>query len=167
VLCNPPYVMQPPRVTPPPRQGEIVNPSRNRRTRKLRWPCPIPGCSSLLGRRQDRNRHLFVHLPPWMHCPVPGCRWKGDRPCTFKKHWTRDHPSGGQEPDEEQCKTYDPLPFLAKLVKRSLSLEAAYEGAMSEVRKKASELGKPGLCEDTRGRKERRAQQLGYSWWEV
>jgi len=124
------------------------------------WPCPASGCQSSFGHRQDQNRHLLIHLPFWIHCPYPGCSWRGDRLSLFKSHWDRasNHPSRSQGLDEHQFMTYDPQPLVRKIERGTLSIRDAKMYAISMVRKKASDVGKPELCENPWGRKGRSVQ---------
>ena len=140
-----------------PTRDVVVNTSPILKSRVRDWPCPASGCVSSFGRRQDRNRHILIHLPYWIHCPYPGCSWRGDRPNLFRIHWDRDsnHPSSSRDLDERQFRTYDPWPLVGKIEKGSLSIRDAKAYAISMVRKKASDVGKPELCENPWGRKGR------------
>jgi hypothetical protein len=151
--------MQPRCVTSPTAPDAAVHTNRKPPRRDL--PCPVLGCSSSLGRPQDRNRHILTHLPDWIHCPDLDCSWRGDRPSDFKKHRSRDHPSSGQEPSEDQYKTYDPLPLVVKIVWGTLSIQDANTHALLMVRKKSSELGIKKMYENPWGRKGRRTQRRG------
>jgi hypothetical protein len=161
---NPMDPMQLRRVVPPPFQGRIIDapptcsptPTRRERT----WHCLVSDCSSSFFRLQDRKRHLLAHLPPWIHCAYPGCSWKGNRPSAFKNHWSANpsHPSSSQDLEKGQSIIYDPFPLVESIEEGTLSIHDARKRAMSTVRVKALELGMPGLCDDTRGRKRKRAQ---------
>jgi hypothetical protein len=150
--------IQPPALSP--QVGFIdVLPIQKRRVRRCH--CPVSGCLSSLGRAQEQRRHLLTHLPHWIHCPAPDCSWRGDRLRAFVRHWSRDHPSSSQVPQEDQCKIYDPLPLIKEIAEGSLCVQAAQKYAISMVQKKASELGKPELCQNPWGRrwrKQRKAQ---------
>jgi hypothetical protein len=155
-------LMQPCYVTSPTTQDGATHIPPSRKPPRRDWPCPVPGCSSSLGRLQDRDRHILIHLPYWIHCPNLDCSWRGDRPSDFKRHWRRDHSSSSQEPSEDQHKTYDPLPLVGKIVWGTLSIQDANEHALSMVRKKSSELGMKDMYENPWGRKGRkRTQQRG------
>jgi len=125
------------------------------------WTCLDPGCPSSFERPQERKRHLLSHLPHWIHCPYPGCCWRGNRPNVFRRHWANSHPPSGQDLDEGQFKAYDPWPLVEGIEEGSLSVEEAKNHAMSMVKEKASELGKQELWENPWGRKGRRDQLLG------
>lgn len=157
-------LMQPCCVTPLPThvstQSSIVDISPIRKQHGHNYPCPVQDCLSSFRRRQDRNRHVLAHLPYWIHCPYPGCSWRGDRPSVFNAHWSRNHPSSGQDPGEDQYKTYDPLLLVGDIVEGTLSIQEAQNRALSMVEKKASELGMKELCENIWGRRGRRPQRL-------
>jgi len=147
---------------PLPTHSVVVNTSPILKSRARRnWPCPASGCPSSFGRRQDRNRHLLIHLPYWIHCPHPGCSWRGDRLNIFRSHWDGDsnHPSLSRDLDERQFRTYDPRPLVEKIEKGYLSIRDAKTYAISMVRKKASDVGKPELCENPWGRRKGRSVQ--------
>lgn len=147
-----------PQAYPP--QADIVNVFPNRKRRVYGWPCPVSGCPSSLGRTQEQKRHLLVHLPRWIHCPAPDCSWRGDRLSAFLRHWGNGHPSGSQVPHEDQYKLYDPLPLMKDIAEGTLCIRAAQTYAISMVQKKASELGKPELCENLWGRKPRKPRKV-------
>ena len=149
-------------VIPPPTYGVVVDASLIPKSRARNWRCPASGCLSFC-RRQERNRHLLIHLPQWIHCPYPGCSWRGGRLDLFRRHWDRDsnHPSSSRDLDDRQFMTYDPRPLVGKVEKGSLSIRDAKNYAMLMVRKKASDVGKPELCENPWGRKGRSVQRLG------
>lgn len=51
--------------------------------------CPVtPECSGIsFARQQELERHLqSQHLPFWIFCPHPGCRWRGARVDNFHRH---------------------------------------------------------------------------------
>jgi hypothetical protein len=153
--------MQTHRVQSLPTPNGTVDIPRKRKPQGGKVPCPVPGCSSLLGRSQERKRHVLTcHLPFWLHCPFPDCSWRGDRVGIFKSHWTRDHPSSSQELDEDQNKTYDPCPLVNGVVEGKLSIQDAEGQALSMVKKRAVELGMQELYEKPWGRKARRVQRL-------
>lgn len=121
--------------------------------------CPI--CSALLGRSQDRRRHILSHLPHWLQCPDPGCSWRGDRRENLNKHRHNVHPSSSQEPDNSNSLIYDPWPLVQGITEGRTPIEAATVIAISMVERRASELGKSMLWGDFWGRKGRKAQGLG------
>jgi len=143
------------RVAPlPPEFGVFdVSPNRRNLKRPRNWHCPVPDCLSSFRRSQERNRHLLTHLPHWIHCPAPGCSWRGDRLSAFRRHWKSGHPSSGQELGEGQCETYDPWPLIEKIVQGTLCIQAAKDIAMSKVKGKGIELDKWELCENPWGSK--------------
>ena len=148
---------------PPDHDGGVIGASSIPHQRARNCPCLAPDCPSSFDRPQERRRHLLTHLPHWLHCPYPGCCWRGDRLGVFRGHWGNCHPPSGQDLDEGQFKTYDPGPLIERIEEGSLSVEEARNYAMTMVREKASELGKQELWENPWGRKgRRRAQPLGY-----
>lgn len=146
-------------MAPLPPEFGIIDVSPVRRKRPRNCPCPVPGCLSWFQRPQERNRHLLTHLPHWIHCPAPGCSWRGDRLSAFRRHWSNGHPSSSQELGEDQCKIYDPLPLVEKIVRGSLCIQAAKGVAISMVKGKGIELDKWELCENPWGRKAKKTRQ--------
>lgn len=142
-------------VVPLPTYDIVVDTSPSLKRRARNWLCPAPGCLQSFCRRQDRNRHLLTHLPHWIHCPHPGCPWRGDRLSLFRRHWDRDndHPSSSRDLDDRQFRTYDPRPLVGKIEKGSLSIQDAKKYAILMVRKKALDIGQPELYENPWGRK--------------
>lgn len=72
-------------------------------------PLQCPVCSVMSGRRQERNRHLLSHLPPWIRCPLPDCQLRGSRLDLFLIHWKTlrsKHPD--DSPTRSQFAIYDP-----------------------------------------------------------
>lgn len=149
---------------PPDHGGGIVGASPIPQQSARNYPCLAPDCLASFDRPQERRRHLSTHLPHWIHCPYPGCWWRGDRLDVFRGHLGNSHPPSSQDLDEGQFKTYDPWPLIERIEDGSLSVEEAKNYAMRMVREKGSELGKQELWENPWGRKgRRRAQPLGYS----
>ena len=142
--------LQPPAHPPPTGFNDVV-PIQKRRVRG--WRCPVLNCKSSPGRPQDQRRHLLTHFPRWICCTVPDCSWRGDRFSAFKSHWGRDHPSSSQVPHEDQCKIYDPQQLVKEIVEGTLCIRAAQKYTIFMVQKKASELGKPELCDNLWGRR--------------
>ena len=144
---------------PLPHHGSgVIGASPIPQQRARNWPCPAPGCLSSFDRPQERKRHLLTHLPHWVHCPFPGCCWRGNRLSVFKRHWGNSHPPSSQDLEEDQFKAYDPGPLVEMIEEGSLSVEEAKNRAMTMVKEKASELGKQELWENPWGRQGRRAQ---------
>ena len=118
--------------------------------------CPI--CAALLGRTQDRKRHILSHLPYWLQCQAPDCSWRGDRWEHLRKHRLKVHPSSGQESDTRESIIYDPRPFVEGITDY-ITFENAKAIAISLVVKKAKELEKSELWGDLWGRKRRRSRK--------
>lgn len=158
---SPTDYIQTSRVAPlPPEIGVFdVSPNRRDLKRPRNCHCPVPDCLSSFHRPQERNRHLLTHLPHWIHCPAPGCSWRGDRLSAFRKHWRSGHPSSGQALGEGQCKTYDPWPLIEKIVQGTLCIQAAKGIAMSKVKEKGIELDKWKLCENPWGSKAKKTRR--------
>ena len=136
--------------------SKVSTPKRS--TRDAHWLCPI--CPALLGRSQDRKRHILSHLPHWLQCPDPGCSWRGDRWENLNKHRHNDHASSIQEADKSNSLIYDPWPLVQGITEGRTHIEALRVTAISMVEIRASELGKSGLWGDFWGRKRRKAQGL-------
>ena len=119
--------------------------------------CPI--CAALLGRLQDRKRHMLSHLPHWLQCQAPGCPWRGDRWEHLRVHRLKVHPSSGQESDTRKSIIYDPLP-LVKGITDNTTFENAKTIAVSLVEVKAKELKKLELWGDLFGRRRRRSRRV-------
>ena len=130
-----------------------------RPTRDAAWLCPV--CSALLGRSQDRRRHILSHLPHWVQCPDTGCSWRGDRWETLNRHRHNVHPSSSQEPDKNIAVIYNPWPLVRGIIEGTTLIEDARAFAISVVERRAFELGKSGLWGDFWGRKGRKGRQLG------
>ena len=116
--------------------------------------CPI--CSVPLGRSQDRRRHILSHLPHWLHCPDPGCSWRGDRFETLNKHRRKIHLFNSQEPDKNMVIIYDPWPLVQGIIQGAILIEDAKAFAILMVERKASEVGKSRVWRDLWGRKRTR-----------
>ena len=143
----------------PPQAGSIdFFPIRRRRVHS--FPCPVSGCLSSPLRIQDQRRHLLTHFPHRFHCPAPDsdCPWRGDRFDTFVRHWSNDHPSRIQVPNEGQCRIYDPRPLMKAVSEHTLCIRAAQNQAISMVKRRASELRKPELFENPWGSKWKRSR---------
>ena len=138
-----------PALSPQPQAGSIDAYPIQRRNG---LPCPVSDCASSLGRSQDQRRHLLTHLPHWLHCPAPGCCWRGDRLHGFMRHWGNDHPSRIRVPND-QCRTYDPQPLMKEISEGTLRIQAAQMRAISMVKKRAIVLQKPELFENPWGSK--------------
>ena len=88
-------------VAPLPLQHGDIDASSKSKKCVRNCPCPAPGCQSF-GRPQELRPHISIHLPHWLSCPDPGCSWRGDRLSVFRKHWGTNHPSSGQDLDDDQ-----------------------------------------------------------------
>jgi len=119
--------------------------------------CPI--CSALLGRLQERRRHIVSHLPLWLQCPDPACSWRGSRWETLKNHRRKNHSSSGQEYDKDNSIIYDPWPLVKEITERTTRIEDAGDVANSMVVKRALELGKLGIWGDFWGRKRKKPRR--------
>jgi hypothetical protein len=152
-----------PGVTPWLLKDQVINitatvSAQKRPTRHVHWLCPI--CSVLLGRAQDRRRHILLHLPRWLHCPDPGCSWRGDRWENLNKHWYNVHPSCIQELDKRNSIIYNPWPLVQGIIEGKTPIEDARVIAISIVETRASGLAKSMLWGDLWGRKGRKARRL-------
>jgi len=134
-----------------------------------RWPCPI--CPKSFPRRQERDRHELLHVPYFMHCPLPHCAWRGNRAGLFNNHWKREdhrsyHELYGITPAQGQIQTFDPWVILNQVISGAISLREGEVEAIFLVQAKACELQKPGMWMHPWGRNKRRLmgqQALPYS----
>jgi|SRR5712672_3419350 len=140
-------------------QCGVVDFSPIRKNRLREYSCPVPGCPKSFYRSQEQKRHLLTHLPHWVHCPEPGCSWRGNRLGTFRKHRGSDHPSSIQEPDKDQYEIYDPFPLVEEIIQGSLCIKAAENRAIAAVLMKASELDSSELCDNPWGRQKRKVRE--------
>jgi hypothetical protein len=158
--ASPMGYIQLPRAAPLlPQSGTIDFSPTPQRCRRA-WPCPVSGCPASFNRSQERKRHLLTHLPYWIHCPDPGCSWRGNRLGAFRKHWGSDHPSSIQEPDKDRYEIYDPFPLVEVIIEGSLCIKAAQNKAISMVLMKASELGNSELCDNPWGHRKRKLRKV-------
>ncbi|KAH8990369.1 hypothetical protein EDB83DRAFT_1093461 [Lactarius deliciosus] len=127
-------------------------------TTRIRWQCPI--CPESFPRRQERDRHELIHIPYFMHCPLPHCTWRGNRTDLFKKHWQRDdhcsyHEYYGRTPERSYIETFDPWVILNQIIHGAISLREGEDQAVVSVQVKAYELQKPSMLMDPWGRNKR------------
>ena len=92
-----------------------------------------------------------------MHCPLPHCRWRGNRAGLFKKHWQQEdhrsyHEHYGPTPDGKQIETYDPWEVLNQIKSGAVSLSEGQDQAIVLVQVKAYELQKVDVWTDPWGR---------------
>ncbi|KAH8988105.1 hypothetical protein EDB92DRAFT_1817726 [Lactarius akahatsu] len=125
-----------------------------------RLKCTI--CTESFPRKQERNRHLLKHVPYFMHCPLPHCAWRGNRPGLFKKHWRQEdhrayHKHYGHSPSGSQIETYNPWAILDQIVNGAISPREGEGQAIFLVRMKAFELQKLNMWMDPGGRNKRRS----------
>ena len=165
VPSSTPDHVQPPCIAPSLLDSRISNitfnsPGQPTRVNDTDRRCPI--CCALLGRLQERRRHIVSHLPFWLQCPDPTCSWRGSRWETLKKHRRKNHPFSGhwQEYDNDSSIIYDPWPLVEGITEHITRIEDAGEIANSMVVKRASELGKLGIWGDIWGRKRRKFGRL-------
>ena len=120
------------------------------------FQCSI--CPKSFSRRQERERHQLVHLPCFLHCPLPHCEWRGTRIYVFKDHWQRGdhlsyHEQYGHAPERSQFETYDPRVILNQFNNGAISFSEAEGQAIVLVQRKAYELQKPSMGGNPWGRK--------------
>jgi len=125
------------------------------------WECFI--CFKPFHRRQERDRHEGTHLPYFLHCPIPHCKWRGNRTNLFKAHWRQDHRPYHQHysrpPDGSQIETYDPWVILNQCRSGAISLPEAEDRATVLVQVRAYELQKPHMRTDPWGRSRKQASR--------
>ena len=118
------------------------------------YKCPV--CDEVLRRPQDREGHILLHLPHWLHCPIGDCAWRGDRWLNLRKHRLKMHPSSGEEVDRKESMIYDPWP-LVESIKDGATLQIVTQNAISLVRERALRVKKLALWEGNfSGRKEKK-----------
>ncbi|KAF8264163.1 hypothetical protein EI94DRAFT_1739052, partial [Lactarius quietus] len=110
--------------------------------------CNVP-CAGIFPRWQDRDRHELSHFPSFLHCPVPDCAWRGNRPDIFKNHWQREdhrsyHKQYGGFPEQSQIETFNPWEILDQIKSGAISLSEGEDLAILLVQVKSYELEK--LC---------------------
>ena len=119
------------------------------------WQCSI--CLDLFSRRQERERHQLLHIPFFLHCPLPHCAWRGNRYNSFRKHWQKEdhrsyHEQYGHTPEQSQVETYDPRVILNQLINGAISLREAQDDAVFLVQIKSYELQKADMLTHPWGR---------------
>ena len=126
-------------------------------TTNNQWPCSV--CPESFPRRQERDRHELAHLPFYLHCPVSGCKWRGNRPGSFKRHWEqkdRGHLSHREQycrtPGRSQIETFNPKEILDQIKNRAISLTQGQNDAIFMVQVKGYELDKPDMMTHPWGR---------------
>jgi hypothetical protein len=122
-----------------------------------------PACGKGYNRYQDVERHFqSFHLPCWIFCPYPGCRWRGSRPDDFDKHF--DLQKCGSKPKVSQCQIYN-IKMVLNWIKDQEGddiVSAAQNLAVELVKERAMELerqewlGDPwGYSAETQARRQR------------
>lgn len=123
-----------------------------------RWRCPI--CLGAFSRWQERDRHELIHLPYFMHCPLPHCAWRGNRAGTFKNHWRQEdhrsyHEIYGRTPERSQIETFDPWVILNQIANGAITPREGEVQAILLVRMKACELQRLSMWMEPWGRNTR------------
>lgn len=132
-------------------------------TTEKHWPCHI--CPESSPRWQDRDRHQLTHIPYFIHCPLPHCAWRGNRPDLFKKHWQKEdhrdyHERYGHTPERSQIETYDPWEILNQIINDTISPNEGEAQAILLVQVKAYELQKMDVWTDPWGRPRKQASSM-------
>jgi hypothetical protein len=111
-------------------------------------------------RQQELDRHYqMFHLPCWVFCPLPGCRWRGDRVSEFNKHLNTHQYD--QKPVEGQYQIYN-VKMILNWIKESQGddlISIAQNFAVDLVKERALELGRQDWLENPWGRSERQARR--------
>jgi len=95
---------------------------------------------------------MSLHLPPWLYCSSPGCRWRGGRVDEYQRHKTT-HNAQNFQAEEQECHIYNAKMILS-LIKDSAGsdvLTTAQRFAVDLVKERALELGKQEWLEDPWG----------------
>jgi hypothetical protein len=128
-----------------------------------RESCPV--CRTTFRRPQDRKRHMLIHLPCWLQCPLPGCAWRGDRWSNLDHHTRKYHSSlssqirNWKDDKNEPSTIYDPWPLVEGIFKGEITSQNATQMAFNFVREKARKVDKLELWEvNFWGRKEKKAK---------
>ena len=117
-------------------------------------------CDDFFSRWQDRDRHELVHLPFHIHCPAPGCGWRGNRPDAFRTHWHRTdhcryHDQFGCAPEQNQIETYNLKEILDQIKNGTISLLDGQNEAILRVQVQSYELQKFDMLAHPWGRNRR------------
>ncbi|KAI9463800.1 hypothetical protein F5148DRAFT_193588 [Russula earlei] len=115
------------------------------------WACP--NCNRRFQRRQERDRHLLIHLPYSIYCPSLHCAWRGDRTYGLARHWRNIHANYGPVPQWQQSQIYDPARLVRLILCGALTVEDAASIALSIVALRAMELNKVELWQNGWGRR--------------
>ncbi|KAI9452216.1 hypothetical protein BJY52DRAFT_946735 [Lactarius psammicola] len=110
-----------------------------------------PKCWKKFGRRQDRDRHLLLHLPCSLYCPYPSCSWRGDRTNLFRQHWNAH--ACGPVPKREGYQIYPSKMILDWITNGRVSTDVAADYALLFAEGKARDLGKLEAWKNLWGRK--------------
>ena len=104
-------------------------------------------------RQQELDRHYqMFHLPCWVFCPLPGCKWRGNRVDEFNKHWNTHQYN--QKPAPEQCQIYN-VKMVLDWINDSQGgdfISIAQNFAVDLVKERALELERQEWLEDPWGR---------------
>lgn len=117
-------------------------------------------CDEVFSRWQERDRHELVHLPFHIHCPAPGCAWRGNRQDAFRTHWHREdlrsyHEQFGFTPEQGQIETYNPKEILDKIKDGTIPLLKGQEDAVLLVQIQSYQLEKPDMLTHPWGKNRR------------
>ncbi|KAF8271184.1 hypothetical protein EI94DRAFT_1698315 [Lactarius quietus] len=126
------------------------------------YKCPVQVCPLEFPRWQDRDRHLSIHLPHWIHCPLLDCTWRGNRVKTFEQHWLKCHKSCGRIPKREDFEIFNPKEFTNEINAGTISVGAVADCAIIHVLTKADQLQKRSMLENPWGYKLKQASDSEY-----
>jgi len=119
--------------------------------------CSECGTSESFNRQLDLDRHFqSFHLPCWLFCPYPGCRWRGDRVDEFQRHLNTKN-CGPRPTQEQQYQIYN-VKMVMNWIKDSQGniLLTARNFAVDLVKERALQLGRQEWLDDPWGRSGRR-----------
>lgn len=103
--------------------------------------CPFPRCGVTSRRPQELERHIRGHLPNFIYCEQPGCKWTGNRRYTLKNHLIAKH-SGIPMPKLEAFLIYDAKGLVKRLLNKDINVERAVGEAQSLFEVQLGKLGR-------------------------
>ncbi|KAI0288512.1 hypothetical protein BC826DRAFT_1037350 [Russula brevipes] len=116
-------------------------------------------CNERFPRQQELDRHIQTYyLPKFLHCPRPGCSWRGHRTDYLQTHWKIFHEMGEQKIEARENQIYDVKLILEWIREGAVTIQKGGEIASELVKERAEELGKEEWLDHPWGPPERRAR---------